>query len=97
MRIIWSGLNNFIKSIKLLIKQKSYSVRPKTMFLHFLCKGSSPITNESMFQDKSKETEKRIFCSDYLEKVFFLADDLANELFYAIHDDFRNLTGMNAP
>ena len=42
-----------------------------------------------------RDKEKDFIGSDYLEKVFFLADDLAKELFHAKYNDFRSLTGMN--
>lgn len=42
-----------------------------------------------------RNREKDFIGSDYLEKVFFLANDLARELFHAKYNDFRCLTGMN--
>lgn len=42
-----------------------------------------------------RDKEKDFIGSDYLEKVFFLADDMAKELFHAKYNDFRSLTGMN--
>lgn len=42
-----------------------------------------------------RDKEKDFIGSDYLEKVLFLADDLAKELFHAKYNDFRSLTGMN--
>ena len=42
-----------------------------------------------------RDKEKDFIGSDYLEKIFFLADDLAKELFHAKYNDFRSLTGMN--
>lgn len=42
-----------------------------------------------------RDKEKDFIGSDYLEKVFFLANDLAKELFHAKYNDFRSLTGMN--
>lgn len=42
-----------------------------------------------------RDKEKDFIGSDYLEKVFFLASDLAKELFHAKYNDFRSLTGMN--
>ena len=42
-----------------------------------------------------RDKEKDFVGSDYLEKVFFLANDLAKELFHAKYNDFRSLTGMN--
>lgn len=42
-----------------------------------------------------RNREKDFIGSDYLEKVFFLANDLARELFNAKYNDFRCLTGMN--
>ena len=42
-----------------------------------------------------REREKDFIGSDHLEKVFFLADELAKALFHANYNDFRCLTGMN--
>lgn len=42
-----------------------------------------------------REKEKDFIGSDYLEEIFFLANDLAKELFHAKYNDFRSLTGMN--
>lgn len=42
-----------------------------------------------------RDREKDFIGSDYLEKVMFLASDLAKELFGAEYNDFRSLTGMN--
>lgn len=42
-----------------------------------------------------RDQEKDFIGSDYLEKVMFLASDLAKELFGAEYNDFRSLTGMN--
>lgn len=42
-----------------------------------------------------RDREKDFIGSDYLEKVFFLANELATELFHAKYNDFRSLTGMN--
>lgn len=42
-----------------------------------------------------RDKEKDFIGSDYLEKVFFLANELANEFFHAQYNDFRSLTGMN--
>ena len=42
-----------------------------------------------------RDKEKDFIGSDYLEKVFFLADNIAKELFRAKYNDFRSLTGMN--
>ena len=42
-----------------------------------------------------RDKEKDFIGSDYLEKILFLASDLAKELFHAKYNDFRSLTGMN--
>lgn len=42
-----------------------------------------------------RDKEKDFIGSDYLEKVLFLANDLAKDLFHAKYNDFRSLTGMN--
>lgn len=42
-----------------------------------------------------RNIEKDFIGSDYLEKIMFLAHDLAEELFGAKYNDFRSLTGMN--
>lgn len=42
-----------------------------------------------------REQEKDFIGSDYLEKLLFLANDLAQELFETKYNDFRCLTGMN--
>lgn len=42
-----------------------------------------------------RNKEKDFIGSDYLEKIFFIANDLASNLFHAKYNDFRSLTGMN--
>ena len=42
-----------------------------------------------------RDKEKDFIGSDYLEKILYLADDLARKLFHAKYNDFRSLTGMN--
>lgn len=43
----------------------------------------------------NRDVEKDFIGSDYLERIMFLANDLAKELFHAKYNDFRSLTGMN--
>lgn len=42
-----------------------------------------------------RNKEKDFIGSDYLEKIFFIANELASNLFHAKYNDFRSLTGMN--
>lgn len=43
----------------------------------------------------NRDREKDFIGSDYLEKILFLANDMAADLFGAKYNDFRSLTGMN--
>lgn len=42
-----------------------------------------------------RDQESDFIGSDYLEKVFIFANDLAKIIFHAKYNDFRSLTGMN--